>query len=288
MVEAWPAGHAADGSGRALSYRVRLADGSTTTLDGAVVCERLRNTHGERILLTVDRASHVLARHKRRDVGGAFARGITLTRLLGLFRRHHREPLGYGEQSDKIQVSCDRVVGTSGIVSAQELARLGGLGEDDLERLAQLKEEAFEASVRYAAADRAAFVARVNEEWRNGNVRLRERNGAVLPAFIAEPPPTQSFVVVLDRSRRRLTDDERHIRTVYPGELLCDSPAHARYMPLMSVSDLPAGATIAQLQRIHDAGEALDERELAVLCSYRKAFEVWYEHGSLLPAWLGR
>lgn len=288
VVEARPTQRATDGSGRALAYRVRLADGSTMALDAEVVCERLSNEHGERILLTVDRAAHVLARHKQRNGTGVFARGVTLTRLLGLFRRHHRESLGSGRDSHKIEVSCDRVVGTGGVASVRELAGRGVLSDDDLERLAQLKEETFAANVRYAAADRAAFVERVNADWRDRNVRFRERNGVVLPAFIAEPQPTRSFVVVLDRPRLpgRLPDDEKRIRTVYPGELLCDSPAHARYMPLMSVSDLPAGTTITELQRRHDDGELLGERERTVLRAFRQAFEVWYEHGALLPPWL--
>lgn len=290
VVEARATERATDGSGRALAYRVRLADGSTMALNAAEICERVSNEHGERILLTVGRAAHVLARHKRRNGAGVFARGVTLTRLLGLFCRHHREPLGYGEETQKIKVSCDRVVGTSGVASARELAEQGVLSAEDLDRLAQLKEEVFAAGVRYATADRAAFVACVNDEWRDRNVRLVERNGVVLPTFIAKPRPTRSFVVVLDRPRRvsRLCEDEQRIRTVYPGELLCDSPANARYMPLMSVSDLPPGTTIGQLQRSHEAGAELGEREQSVLRDYRQAFEIWYEHGLLSPPGLRR
>lgn len=281
-----PVERAADGSARVRVYRLRTADGSTVELGSDTVCERLSNEHGERILLTVDRAAHVVARHLCGGPSGVFLPGMTVTRLLALVCRHCREPLGYGEQSDKISVHCDRVVGHGGVASARELERRGALSAADLRRLRDVKEEVFAANVHGTAAERTALVARVNAQWRERNVRLLQRSGVVLPAFIAAPRPTRSFVVVLDRPRTLgpAPDDEKRIRTIYPGELLCDSPAHARYMPLLSVSDLPVGATIGELDRRHARGEALGEREQAVLRSYRDAFEVWYEHGPLLPA----
>lgn len=290
VVGAWPIERDSDGSGRVLAYRVRLADGSTAKLGADVVCERLCNEHGERIVLTVDGAAHVLAAHMRGKLGGVFVPGMTLTRLLGLFSRHWHEPLGHGEQSRKIKVSCNRVVGTGGVVSARELAERGVLSGADLRRLADLKEEVFSANVRGSARDRAALVARVNRRWRASNVRLTERNGVVLPAFIAAPQPTRSFVIVLDRPRgiHSVPVVEKWIRTVYPGKLLCGSPAHARSMTLPSVSDPPAGATIDELQRRRDSGQALSERERAAVRAYRDAFEVWYDHGPLLPAMLRR
>ncbi len=286
VVAARPLERAADGSGRVLSYRVRTADRSLVELDAGAVCERLSNEHHELLLLTVDRAAHVLVRHMRGGLGGAFSPGTTLTDLLGLFCAHCHERLGYGEQSQKITVACDRVVGASGVASARELAARGVIGDEDLKRLAQLKEEVFATNVYGSAIDRAALVAGVNRQWRERNVRLLERNGVVLPAFIAPPQPTRSFVIVLDRPRGlgAVPDDEKRIRTIYPGEPLCDSPAHVRFMPLVSASDLPVGTTIAELQRKHDGGGALSEREQTVVRAHRDAFEVWYEHGPLVRA----
>jgi hypothetical protein len=290
VVAAWPLVHAGDGSGRALAYRVRKADGSVIELGADVVCERLSNEHRERIWVTVDRAAHVIGRHMRGDLAGVFAQGITLTRLLALFCRHHRERLGYGEGSRQIKVVCDREIGTGGVVSAARLAQRGVLNDGDLDRLAALKEEVFAANVYGSAEQRSALVARANAQWRERNVRLAQRNGVVLPAFIAAPEPTRSFVVVLDAPRGIGTaaDDHKRVRTIYPGELLCDSPAHDRYKPLLSVSELPPGATIGLLQRKHDNGHTLTEREEQALRGYRRAFDVWYQHGILVPAPPGR
>lgn len=291
VVQAWPSERSADGSGRAVTWQVRLADGSSALLDGGDVCEQVSNEHGERILLTVERAAHVLARHKQhesgeRGRGGVFAAGVTITRLLRLFRYHHHQALG--QRYGSIQVNCERLVGTSAVVSASEMAERGVLSDADLAQLEQLKEEVFAAGVWYSDAERSAFLERVNEEWRGRNVRLQERNGVLLPVFVAEPQPTRSFVIVLSRARRR---DPRHqdasfIRTIYPGELLCPSPANGRFTPLSSVSLLPVGTTIPELYKRRDEGEVLSKREQYALASYRKAFEVWYEHGPLMPAWL--
>ena len=57
---------------------------------------------------SVDWAAHVLARHMRGQPAGVLVPGITLTRVLGLFRRHCHERLGYGEQSHKIRQQRDR------------------------------------------------------------------------------------------------------------------------------------------------------------------------------------
>lgn len=293
VVQAWPSERSVDGSGRAVTWRVRLADGSYALLDGDDVCEQVSNEHGERILLTVDRAAHVLARHKQhgsgeRGRGGVFAAGLTITRLLRLFRYHHHHALGRGGRSSRIQVNCERLIGTNAVVSVPELAERRVLSDADLAQLEQLKEEVFAAGVRYSDAERSAFLNRVNEEWRGRNVRLQERNGVLLPVFIAEPQPTRSFVVVLSRARRR---DPRHqdasfIRTIYPGELLCPSPANGRFTPLSSVSLLPVGTTIPELYKRRDEGDVLSKREQYAVASYREAFEVWYEHGPLMPAWL--
>lgn len=290
VVHAQPIERAADGSGRVVAYRVRLANGSAAKLGADVVCERLYDEHGERIVLTVDRAAHVLAAHKRGKLGGVFLPGMTPTRVLGLFRRYWHEPLGYGERSHKLMVLCDQVVGTSGVASARELAECGVLGDADLRRLARVKEQVYSANVYGSARDRAALVERVNRRWRGSNVRLSMRNGVVLPAFIAAPQPTRSLVIVLDRRAASgpIHGDEKQIRTLYPGKPLCDSPAHARYGPLIGVTDVPKGATIGQLHRRRDDGDALSERERSVLRDYRHAFDVWYEHGSLVPTSLGR
>jgi hypothetical protein len=252
VAEAWPTKRATHGGGQAVTYRVRLATGATVELDPDVVCERLSNEHGERIVLTIDRAAHVLVAHMRGKRGGFFQPGMTLTRVLGLFCSHWHQPLGSGERAHKIRVRCDRVIGTSAVVSARELAELGVLSETDLRGLAQLKEEVFAANVSGSARDRAALVARANKRWRGRNVRLTERNGVVLPAFIAPPPPTRSFVIVLDCTRGSAPAPEHNqwrIRTIYPGKLLRDPLAHAGHLPL-----------------------------------HRDAFDVWYEHGPLLPA----
>lgn len=286
VVQASPLERAADGSGRALVYQVQLANGSTAKLAADVVCERLSNEHGERIVLTVDRAAHVVAAHMRGQRGGVFLPGMTLTRVLGLFRRHWHEPLGHAGGSRKIKVLCERVVGTSGVASARELAECGVLSDADLRRLASVKEQAFSANVHGSARDRAALVERVNRRWRASNVRLTVRNNVVLPAFIAAPQPTRSFVIVLDQPRA--PGHERRIQTMHPGELLRDPPSDARYSPMPSDSGRPAGATVGDLQRRSDRGDELSDRERRVLGAYRRAFDVWYDHGPLLPLALGR
>lgn len=255
LIEARPVEKGTTARGeRVLAYRVRLADGSTVKLDADVVCERLSNEHGERIVLTTDRAAHILAAHMRGRLGGVFLPGMTLTQSLTLFRRHWHEPLGSGRRTRKIVVPCHRIIGTSSVASARELAERGVLSDADLRRLAQLKEEVFSTNLQGSAHDQAALVERVNRRWRTSNVRLTARTGVVLPAFIAPPPPTQSFVVVLDRNGEssQMPSHQMQIRTFYPGKLLCDPPA---------------------------AGQ----RERDLLHGYRDAFEVWYEHGRLLP-----
>lgn len=258
VVGARPIHHDAGGNGQVLAYHLTLANRATIELDADVVCERLANEHRERLLLTVDRGAHILARHMRGQWGGVFLQGVTITGLLDLFRRHYHDRLVQGKHPYKIKVSCDRAVGTSGIASASELARRGLLSDDDRERLSQLKEEVFATNLRGNRADRAALVTRVNREWRDGKVRLLERNGVVLPSFIATPQPTRSFVIVLDRPPGiSQPDDRAQIRTMYPGELLCGAPAPASGTQLAAQADLRA---------------------------YRQAFEVWYEHGLLIPA----
>lgn len=271
-------------NGRVSVYRVRMADGSRLDLASDVVCERLSNNHGEQISLPLDAAAHVLARHMRGQLGGVFSRGVTLTRLLRLFCAHSHDRLGYGPESAQIRVLCDRVIGTSGMASTLELAQRGVLSADDLERLAELKEEVFVAGVHGTAVDRMRLVARVNQHWADRNIRLVMRNGVVLPAFIARPQPTRSFVVVLDRPRSLVdrTDDQMWIRTLYPGDPLCASPSHARYMPLAVRSQLPVGATVGQLLQKRDRGEPLSEPEETALRDYRHAFNVWYENAPLV------
>lgn len=283
LVEARQIGTAAAGSGAA-AHRVRLADGTTSTLDGDVVCERLSSEHGQRLVLTVERAAHVLSRHMRGKLTGAFLPGMTLTRLLALFCRHWHEPVGFAGEVHKISVSCHRVIGSSATASAKELAELGVLSPSDLRRLAHLKDEVLAVNMHGSRSDRAGLVARANRQWRGRNVRLTERNGIVLPAFIAPPLPARSFVVVFDRSRGAGAGHgrERQILTMQPGRLLCESPSHARYTALRERTECSETA-IGQLQRDHETGGALTQRERELLSSYRHALEVWYENGALLP-----
>lgn len=284
LVDARPVRCPTDGS-PAPAYRVRVASGARLELDADAVCERLSNEHGERIALTVDGAAHVLAAHMRGKRAGAFAAGMTLTRLLELFHRRCHEPLGHGERSHKITVSCARVIGTCGVVSTRELVERGVLSDRDLRQLAYLKQEVLAASLYGSAQDRAALVARANARWRASNVRLTERNGVVLPAFIAAPQPTRSFVIVLDPPRANgPAHDQRRIHTIYPGRPLCDAPRNPGITPQPGIPDQPPDAAISQRQQARDRGKAPTGRERALLRAYEDAFEVWYEHGPLLPA----
>jgi len=213
-----------DGSRRITEVDVHLQDGTVHAgvWAGKTAFELRPTTYdGATIVLTVERAHHILSIHvDGEDSGSTFVDGDlhAIMTALSLALPREASTLNYGSEAFKI--GFESQVGWDNLRSIEDLVADGVITECDQNLLDEYRREIIRQNLKGDTSDKQNLVQRFNRKHSAIFLRLVRAGQVVVPHVVAEPTPTETATLAVSTRWRYLGRQSlKYIHSYYPSRI---------------------------------------------------------------------
>jgi len=265
----------------ATHFKIERPDGTSEEVESTKTILKIKNKDGIEIEVPAFAVHHIMSLHLKGEEAGSTIEGGSLESSFRVVARHLPPELPFKGEAAAFEIDVEQNTGTEGVASQKEMLEKGIATQEDLEKIATVKDEVFRLNVEGTDEEKKKFIDEFNAKM-SGNVKLGIRGGAVIPFFTAERQPTSKMFLVIGKEKDQDGSEHNRVWTMTPGRYMEKLPTDGKYIGWFASEGVPEGTTVADLWKKIRAGEKLSPQEIALIDEQKKAQECWWNSGFIV------